>query len=147
MIKSLFTGDKSRHDGVAPINIYLMRLVYTLMLVFLGKDSWTYILTHTGEWVPLDAMAWSLWAAFATLGLLGILQPVRMLPILLLEVFYKILWLALVAYPLWAHDKLAGSHAEGMAYAFAWVVLPVIAIPWPYVVRVFLFGSRSRPGL
>ena len=143
MIKSLFTGNAARYDGIAPINIYLMRLIYTLMVVFLGRDSWTTILTHTGEWAPQDALAWSVWAAFASFGLLGILHPVRMLPILLLEIFYKILWLAIVAYPLWAHDKLAGSSAEGMTMAFAWVVLPIVAVPWPYVVRTFLRGRTS----
>ncbi len=33
-----------------------------------------------------------------------------MLPILLLEIFYKVLWLLVVAYPLWTAGKLAGSH-------------------------------------
>jgi hypothetical protein len=143
MIKALFTGDGARYDGIPPINIYLMRLIYGLMLVFLGKDSWTTLLTHQGDWAPFDALAWSVWAAFASFGLLGILHPVRMLPILLLEIFYKIIWLVVVAYPLWAHDRLAGSPAEGMTFAFAWVVLPIVAVPWPYVVRTFLLGRVS----
>ncbi len=112
VIKSLFRPDYERYDGVRRINIYLMRLLYILMLLFLGKDSWTYILTHQGAWAPDDAMAWSVWAAFATLGVLGILQPVKMIPLLLLEVFYKVLWLVLVAYPLWKVDGLIGSPVE-----------------------------------
>jgi hypothetical protein len=143
MIRSLFTSSASRYDGIVPLNVYLLRLTYVLMLVFLGKDSWTYILTHKGQWEPMDAMAWSLWAAFASLGLLGVFHPVRMLPILLLEVFYKVLWLILVAYPLWTNGRLAGSSAEGMTYAFAWVILPIIAIPWPYVARTFLHATRK----
>lgn len=143
MIKSLFTGSAARYDGIPPINIYLMRVIYTLMLVFLGKDSWTTILTHQGDWAPLDALAWSVWAAFASFGLLGILQPVRMVPILLLEIFYKSIWLVIVAYPLWAHNRLTGSPAEGMTSAFAWVLLPIVAVPWPYVVRTFVLGRAQ----
>jgi hypothetical protein len=38
--------------------------------------------------------------AFATLAALGIIRPLKMLLILLLEIFYKVLWLVIVAYPL-----------------------------------------------
>lgn len=147
VIKSLFRPDYERYDGVRRINIYLMRLLYILMLLFLGKDSWTHILTHEGAWAPDDAMAWSVWAAFATLGVLGILQPVKMIPLLLLEVFYKVLWLVLVAYPLWKVDGLTGSPVEGQTYAFLWVALPIVAIPWGYAFRSYVINSlrRSRP--
>ena len=122
----------ARYDGVRPLNIYLLRLVYILMFVVLGRDTWTQILTHKGSWEPGDAMAWCVWTAFATLAGLGILRPLKMLPILLLEVFYKVLWLLIVAYPLWAAGTLAGSAAESMTAAFLWVILPIIAIPWGY---------------
>jgi hypothetical protein len=142
-LKRVFTADYERYEGVPPINIYVMRLVYALMLMFLGKDSWTYIFAHRGQWEPLDAMAWSVWAAFATLGLIGLFHTVRMIPLLLFEIFYKVLWLYLVAYPLWMNHTLAGSEAEGMTYAFAWVVLPIIAMPWPYIFRTYLVGRSA----
>src|SRR5580698_2022415 len=107
-----------QYDGVRPVNIYLLRLVYILMFVVLGKDTWTHIVTHRGGWQPDDAMAWCVWTAFATLAGLGILRPLKMLPILLLEVFYKVLWLLIVAYPLWAAGTLTGSAAEGATAAF-----------------------------
>ena len=55
--------DYPRYQGVRPINIYLMRLVYGLMAVFLAMDVWTYILGHAGTWEPKEAMVWSVWAA------------------------------------------------------------------------------------
>jgi hypothetical protein len=66
-----------------------------------------------------------------------------MLPILLLEIFYKIIWLVVVAYPPWAHDRLTGPPAEGMTFAFAWFLLPIVAVPWPDVVRTFVLGRAS----
>lgn len=102
-----------RYDGVRPLNIYLLRLLYGLMFFVLGKDAWTHILTHQGPWDPRDAIAWCVWAAFATLAGLGIIRPLKMLPILFLEVFYKVLWLGVVAYPLWSAGKLAGSRRRG----------------------------------
>lgn len=142
-LKSIFKPDHVRYDGVRRINIYLMRLLYCLMLLFLGKDSWTFIFSHTGAWDPYEAMVWSVWAAFASLALLGLLQPVKMIPLLLLEIFYKVLWLLIVAYPLWKADKLAGSHAEGMTYVFLLVILAIVAVPWGFVIKSYVFGFRK----
>jgi hypothetical protein len=141
-LKNLFQTDYERYDGVRKINIYLMRFLYTLMLLFLGKDSWSYILTHQDAWDPNEAMAWCVWTAFATLAGLGLIHPVKMIPILLLEIFYKVLWLILVAYPLWKAGKLAGSSAEGMTYAFLPVIIAIAAVPWDYVFRNYFAVRR-----
>jgi hypothetical protein len=132
----------SRYQNVRPINIYLLRLVYALMFFVLGKETWTEILTHAGVWDPTDAVAWSVWTAFATLAGIGIFRPLQMLPILLLEIFYKVLWLIIVAYPLWSTGTMAGSHAEGTATAFEWVVLPIVAVPWRHVLVTYFLGRR-----
>ena len=136
-----------QYEGVRPINIYLLRLVFILMFFVLGKATWTHILTHRGSWEPDDAIAWCVWTAFATLAGLGILRPLKMLPILLLEIFYKVLWLIIVAYPLWVTGKLAGSPAEGTTSAFLWVILPIIAVPWGYVFVNYLYkpAKQNRP--
>jgi hypothetical protein len=132
-----------KYDGVRPISIYLLRLLYGLMFFVLGKDTWTHILTHQGPWEPRDAMAWCVWAAFATLAGLGIIRPLKMLPILFLEVFYKVLWLALVAYPLWSAGKLSGSPAEGLTGVFLWVALPIVAVPWGYAFSTYVYRRRK----
>ena len=56
-----------KYDGVRPINIYLLRLLYILMFFVLGKITWTQILTHQGPWNPTNAVAWCVWTGFATL--------------------------------------------------------------------------------
>jgi hypothetical protein len=134
---ALFQRD-DRYEGVRRIHVYLLRLVYILMFFVLGKETWTHILTHQGSWEPMNAMAWCVWSAFATLAGLGIIRPLKMLPILLLEIFYKVLWLIVVAYPLWSKGMLADSPAQGMTSAFLWVLLPIVAVPWGYVFRKFL---------
>jgi hypothetical protein len=140
--RAIFQRDQ-RYDGVRPIHIYLLRLLYILMFFVLGKDVWTHILTHKGSWQPNDAMSWCVWAAFATLAGLGIIRPLKMLPILLLEVFYKVLWLRLVAYPLWSAGALAGSSAESETSAFLWVILPIVVIPWGYVFVTYIYNPKK----
>ena len=46
-----------RYEGVRPINIYLLRLLYVLMFFVLGKETWTHILTHQGAWDPTSAVS------------------------------------------------------------------------------------------
>jgi hypothetical protein len=132
-----------KYEGVRPINIYLLRLVYLLMFFVLGKSAWTYIFTHRGPWAPDNAVAWCVWAAFSALAGLGIFHPLKMLPLLLLEIFYKVLWLGIVAYPLWSTGTLAGSSAEGTTGAFEWVILPIVAVPWRYVLVSYFYTGRK----
>jgi hypothetical protein len=143
-IKGFIQGHPGQNEGVARINIYLLRLVYLLMFFVLGRTTWTHILTHQGAWETDNAMAWCVWTAFATLAGIGILHPLKMLPLLLAEIFYKVLWLVIVAYPLWSEGKLAGSTAESTTSAFMWVLLPVVAVPWGYVFATYIY-KRSAP--
>lgn len=136
-IKTIFRPDDQHWQGVRPIYIYLLRLLYGLMVVFLGKDVWTHIFTHVGSWEPKDAMNWSVWGAFSLLALFGIRHPLKMLPMLLLEICYKVVWLLLVAYPLWRTGTLVGSPAEGMSTVFLMVVLPILFVPWQYVFKTY----------
>jgi hypothetical protein len=139
---AIFQRD-AHHEGVRRINIYLLRLVYVLMFFVLGKDTWTQILTHQGPWQPTSAVAWTVWTAFATLAGLGIIRPLQMLPILLLEIFYKVLWLIIVAYPLWSKGTLAGSPAEEITSTFLWVILPIVAVPWGYVFVNYVYKPKK----
>jgi hypothetical protein len=141
-LKGLFRRSP-RYESVRPINVYLLRLLYALMFFVLGRTVWTHIVSHQGPWEPDNAVAWCVWAAFATLAGIGILRPLRMLPILLLEIFYKLLWLMVVAYPLWKAGTLAGSPAEGTTSSFLWVLLPIVAVPWRYAFVNYVY----RPGV
>ena len=141
-IKAIFQRSE-RYEGVRRINIYLLRLLYILMFFVLGKVTWTAILTHQGPWDPTDAVAWSVWTAFATLAGLGIIRPLKMLPILLLEIFYKVLWLIIVAYPLWSTGCLAGSAAQATTASFLWVILPIVAVPWGYAFTTYVYGRKA----
>jgi len=134
----------ARYDGVRPINIYLLRMLYILMFFVLGKEVWEHILTHRGAWEPKDAVVWCVWAAFASLAGLGIVRPLKLLSVVLLEIFYKVLWLGIVAYPLWRAGTLAGSAAEGITSSFLWVILPIVAMPWGYLVAHYVYWPRKR---
>ena len=143
-IRRLLTPDAVRYEGVRPINIWLLRVLYLLMSTFLAMDVWSYVLGHQGAWTNQEAVAWSVWAAFSALAILGLFRPLKMLPILFLEMFYKTMWLLLVAWPLWRAGTLAGSRAEEMTYVFLLVIIPYLITPWGYVFRTYVLGRPAR---
>jgi hypothetical protein len=146
-LASIFTPDHARYEGVRPINIYLLRLIYFLMAAFVAPNAWRALVTHEGPWNHFTALAFCVWAAYPTLAVLGLLHPLRMLPIMLFAIAYKALWLIVVAYPLWRAGALAGSPAEEMTYAFLWLPLPLIAVPWKYVFETYVKWPSRRPAV
>jgi hypothetical protein len=117
--------------------------VYALVFFGLGQTTWSFVLTHTGPWNPREAIIWCEWTAFATIAALGIFRPLKMLPILMFEIFYKVMWLILVAYPLLVKGTLIGSPAEGTMWVFVLTILPIIAVPWGYLFRTYVYARRA----
>jgi hypothetical protein len=141
--KAIFKPDLERYEGVRPINVYLLRLLFLLVVVFVASDSWSAILRHQGQWDHVKAAAVCMWAAYSVLSVFGLINPLKWLPIVMFEIFYKIIWLIIVAYPLWSRNQLAGSPAAEMTYAFVWVILPIVAMPWAYAFRTYVWPARK----
>ena len=47
--KNIYLLDYENYEGVRRINIYVMRLFFALMFIFVATDSWTVILTYEEE--------------------------------------------------------------------------------------------------
>jgi hypothetical protein len=140
---NIFKRDYERYEGVPPINIYLLKLLFTLMFLFLTYDSWAHILHHTGPWDPANSAAWFMWGSCGVIAVIGILRPLKMLPIVLFEIIYKIAWLIMVAWPFYQRNELTGTPAEGMAHNFMLVILPIVAMPWRYFFRMYIVDKRA----
>lgn len=143
-IKTVFQPDHEHWEGVRPVNIYLLRLLYFLMAAFVATEAWTTILTHQGAWDHVKAVAFCVWAAYSTLSVFGLFQPLKWLPIVIFMIFYKSLWLLVVAFPLWRAGTLAGSPAEEMTGVFLMIPLPIIAVPWKYAVQTYVLGGKKN---
>ena len=143
-IKYIFSPNHEKYEGVRPINIYLLRVLYFLMFIGVGLQTWSTIINHQGPWDHTKAVAVCVWAAYPTLAIFGLLKPLKWLPIVLFMIFYKTLWVAAVAYPLWRAGALAGSPAEEMAGIFVWAPVIALIVPWVYVFKTYVFGARHR---
>ena len=142
-IKNIFNVDRTL--GVSKFRIYVLRFFYTLIFILLGHDVWTEIFTHKGFWQPLPGVAFSFWAAFSMLAILGVLHPLKMIPLLLLQISYKLIWLIIVAFPLYTANHLTGSSAQALAEVnLKSIVIDLLVIPWPYVLKNFILKTRGN---
>ena len=138
-LAGVLTPDYERYDGVRPIQTFLLRIGYVLVLVLVGIRSWTSLFAHQGDWDPLVAAAMSMWASSSLLSLIAVFHPLKMLPLVLFEIGYKVIWFIAVAWPLWAANRWTGSPAEDMTYAFLPVVAPIALVPRGYVFRTYVW--------
>jgi hypothetical protein len=78
--------------------LHLMRAGYLLMGVGLALVKWP--LLPEADAMPLyEGVTLCLLTALSLLGFLGLRHPVKLLPLLLFESAWKLLWLSLVALP------------------------------------------------
>lgn len=70
--------------------------------------KWPLLISHE-PWGLAEGAKECLLIAMSVLALLGIRYPLRMLPILLFEVSWKLLRLGVVALPLWSDNQLEGA--------------------------------------
>ena len=141
IIKNLFRPSE-KYKGIWPVKVYVMKLFFLLMFLFVAKDAWAELITHEGRWNSEIAVAWCSIAAYTTLSGLGIFHTLKMLPIMLFMFLYKGLWLCFVAYPLWSEEQLSGTEAEGWARIFILIVIPVLFTPWKYVFKTYVLGKE-----
>ena len=142
-VKTIFMPDHVRYEGVRPFNILLLRLVFFLVFVAIGYSSWSMILAHEGAWDHLHGLAYCVLGTYSAMCALGVIHPLKMLPLMLFMIIYKLLWLSIVAYPLWSAGQLSGSPAESMAKSFLAVILFIVAVPWGYVWHKLILNRRS----
>ena len=125
--------------GVSLFRFYLLRFFYVIIILMLGIEVWKKIITYEEAWEPLPAVAYSFWASFSALALLGIIHPLKMLPLLLVQFTYKLIWLIIVAYPLWKANQLSESTAMGLTEANSiGIIIDLLIIPWPYVYKTYI---------
>ena len=117
----------------------LMRVGYLVMAGGLAVTKWPELADHA-TWELKEGTVVCMLVALSVLALLGLRHPVRMLPILLFEVAWKLTWLGVVALPLWSSGDLEGATRE-QAAAVLWVLIVVAVIPWRYAVTQYVTAA------
>ncbi len=122
--------------------LHLMRAGYLLMGVGLALVKWPLLPDAHGR--PLyEGVTVCMLTAMSLLAFLGLRYPVRMLPILLFEALWKVLWLSLVALPKVASGDLDPA-TQDVLINCSLVVVILAVIPWTYVWRSFVRSDGDR---
>ncbi len=146
-------GSGGRRDEVSTARLYLMRALYLLNVALVGSNVWPHLIDQSRSLPLMDGVAYSFYIALSTLSVLGLRCPLKMVPLLLLQLSYKVAWLLAVALPLSAAGALHADFAGAVQPFLVGAALDIVIIPWPYVVAHYLrtpgdrwksFSSRAR---
>lgn len=87
----------------------------------------------------MTGVAWALIGTIGLLALLGLRHPLRMLPLLLVELVWKLIWLAAFAFPRWLDGTLDPAMRTSVFETGFGLVLLVV-IPWRYLWANYAIG-------
>lgn len=122
-------------ETIAPLTtrqLHLMRAGYLFMGLGLALVKWP-LLGEASSLPTYEGVTLAMLTAMSLLALLGLRHPLRMLPVLLFEVLWKVVWLGVVALPKALGDGLDSRTTEILVNCSLVVVIMAV-VPWRYVV-------------
>lgn len=126
---------------VSPIRLWVMRAMYLIIAAGLGLTIWPLIVSHSPGLPRMTGVALALLGTIGLLSLLGLRYPLQMIPLLLVELMWKAIWLVAFAGPRW----LEGTLDEGMRttiFETSLGAVLIVVIPWRYLWANY----AARPG-
>ena len=120
----------------------LMRVGYLVMGVGLVIVRWPSLL-HASSLSTFEGVVVAMLVAMSLLAFLGLRYPTKLLPILVFESAWKVLWLATVAVPHLIAQDLDGP-GEKLLSSILWVVIPLAVTPWDHVWRTYVTAPAER---
>jgi hypothetical protein len=120
--------------------IGLLRFGYGLIAAGLGVTIIPRLIWLPTDWVWSSAVVTCFLTAMMTMCALGVLRPLRMLPVMLFELIWKFVFMFRIAAPAWSGGTLSPEFA-GVFWECVPILLFVPIIPWTYVWRKF--GPRA----
>ena len=123
------------------LRLTLLRVCYAVLVVGLSLRYGLVFVDGLASLPRMDGVVVSLLSAMGILSVAGLFSPVRMLPLLVFEIAWKLIWVSAVSLPKWLDGSL--DEATLSILFNCAVVLPfVFIVPWRYVVGTFL-GTRE----
>jgi hypothetical protein len=119
----------------------LLRLMYLVLVVGLGATIVPELVSHNLRDRGVIA---SLLGAIWLLAFLGLLHPLRMLPLLLFEFGWKALWMLAYGLPQWASGQHPPTFGDDFFNIALGVILVPLVLPWPYLWRHYVRAPVER---
>lgn len=122
-------------NQVSTLRLYLLRAMYLLIAAGLAVTVWPYIVSPRDIVAGPASVVRALLGALAVMSLLGLRYPLKMLPLLLFELLWKLIWVIASVVPMWLGPGLNEYASESLFACLMGVVLVPLVIPWGYVIQ------------
>jgi hypothetical protein len=121
--------------------LYVLRAAYLLLVVGLGAMIVPILVNHEPD---ARGVIPSLLGGVWVLAFLGLRYPVQMLPLLMFEFAWKLIWFLDFGLPQWMSGQKPPTFAEDSFNIIVGVILMPIVIPWGYVWRHYVKQRGDR---
>jgi hypothetical protein len=128
---------------VSTLRLYLLRIMYLLIAFGLGSIIWPRLISHE-PWGHMEGVAFALLGALSALAIVGVRYPIQMLPLLLFELLWKVVWLALVALPLYQTGQLDAANTSTAFECLLGVLIVPLVLPWKYLFTHYIRKRGDR---
>ena len=137
------TADRRVVAGLPFWRLNLMRVGYAVMGVGLAVVKWPLVIGYDRSMPLYEGVVAVLLTAMSRLAFLGLRYPVRLLPILLFESLWKLIWLSVVALPAVVAGDVDGA-MRSVISSCSIVVIVFAVVPWRYVWQHYVTAKGDR---
>jgi hypothetical protein len=136
------TARRSDPHPLPAYRLNLMRVGYLVMFVGLVVFRWPYLF-QASSLPAMESAVVALMVAMSLLAFLGLRHPTAMLPVLLFEVLWKLIWLGAVGLPHLLADDM-DAPMQKLFSSILWVVLILAVTPWDYAWKRYVKTPGDR---
>jgi hypothetical protein len=138
---TVLTEPQAADGEVSLLRLYVLRAAYLLLVVGLGAMMVPAVLSQE---LTARGVIPSLLCGVWLLAFIGLRHPLRMLPLLMFEFAWKMVWLLAFGLSQWLSGQHPPTFAEDMFNIGLGVILMPIVIPWGYVWRHYVKAPADR---
>lgn len=121
-------------ENITLRRIYLLRACYLLLFIGLSFQVVPDLFGFDPDKPLMDGVVVAMLSALGLLSALGVYAPLKMIPLLVFEVVWKVLWALSVALPHWLRGSTDEAKVETL-FACALAIPIFFIIPWRYTFR------------
>lgn len=123
--------------------LYLLRALFLLIALGEGLQIWPHIFNHR-PWDFWHGAGMSFLGALTALSLLGVRYPVKMMPLMIFEFVWKLIWTLAVWLPLYLAHNVDADTAGNFFPIFLGVILVPLVLPWGFVWKNYVLAPADR---
>ncbi|PWF48971.1 hypothetical protein [Massilia glaciei] len=132
------------NDDIPVWRLNLLRAFYLLVTVGLMVSFGPLMLQHSDLWAQRKGETAALLTGLAIVCLWGLRYPLQLLPLLIFELVWKVVWLLAIAAPMWLGGTMTPGVEETVFACLMGVVLTPLVLPWRYIAYHYFKKTAQR---